>query len=161
MTRPCNGCTACCEGWLVGQARNYPFYPGRPCHFKQERSCAIYPEHPDSPCKDFLCLWAIQDELLPEWMRPDLCGAIAVIRTTQGITYVGLHEAGRKLDSSVLIWFVNAQHQGIFENLRIMVGNGITLLGSQAFKDSLLGKVIEAPKKIIPIVEIKDAETES
>ena len=39
--RSCDGCTACCEGWLMGEAYGNKFYSGCPCYYKSENGCSI------------------------------------------------------------------------------------------------------------------------
>jgi hypothetical protein len=106
--RQCGSCTACCEGWLTGQAYEYAFYPGRPCHFKGKGCCSIYPDRPENPCKGFECVWLSKTLVeLPEWMRPDLCGSIVLLNEWQDKKYaLRIFETGKKIDSTVLSWFV-------------------------------------------------------
>lgn len=75
--RECNGCTACCEGWLSGEAHGHYFQPGRPCHFKCEGGCSIYEKRPENPCKTFICEWLVNPEL-PEWMKPSVSKVITM-----------------------------------------------------------------------------------
>ena len=105
--RECGSCTACCDGWLSGQAHGYHFYPGRPCHFKGAGCCSIYPDRPESPCKAFECVWLSKALVeLPEWMRPDLCGSIVLAQEWQDKQYsLRIFETGKKIDSNVLSWF--------------------------------------------------------
>ena len=106
--RQCGSCTACCEGWLSGQAYGYAFYPGRPCHFKGAGCCSIYPDRPENPCKGFECVWLSKTLVeLPEWMRPDLCGSIVLVNEWRDKEYaLRVFETGKKIDSTVLSWFI-------------------------------------------------------
>lgn len=107
MTRSCDGCTKCCEGYLSGTAEGKPFYPGNPCHFVQiGKGCSIYNKRPKDPCVNYLCLWRSSEDI-PMWMKPSEINAILDKRVTSGgIPYLYLHEAGAKLDSKVLTWVV-------------------------------------------------------
>lgn len=71
--RECGECTKCCE-WLKGEAYGHSFDIGKPCNFMGNGCCTIYDIRPERPCRTYFCAWA--QELFPEWMRPDKCGAI-------------------------------------------------------------------------------------
>lgn len=69
--RGCDGCTACCGGWLQIEVRGHRVWPGNPCPFCVDHGCAIYDERPSNPCRKFVCGWLVASSPLPEWMRPD------------------------------------------------------------------------------------------
>lgn len=133
MSRSCEGCTKCCEGFLSGEAESKKFYPGQPCHFVQiGKGCAIYAKRPKDPCVNYVCLWRKSDDV-PAWMKPSEIDAIADERkTANGIGYVSLHEAGSPLDSGVLSWWIEwALQNGA--NLLWEVRSGRHYLGSTEF----------------------------
>lgn len=66
--RNCEDCTACCEGWLQGEAYGLKFGKRQPCPFLTTLKCSIHCSRPQV-CKNFYCGWI--QELFPEWMRPD------------------------------------------------------------------------------------------
>lgn len=66
--RNCDGCTACCEGWLQGEAYGLKFGKENACPFLTNLRCSIHCVRPQV-CKNFYCGWI--QELFPEWMRPD------------------------------------------------------------------------------------------
>lgn len=103
--RTCDGCTACCQGYLSGMAHGNNFQPGKPCFFISEKSCSIYADRPDEPCKSFKCEWLAHD-YLPMWMRPDLSKVIVVRRERDNKEWIEVKEAGQKIDSAVLSWMV-------------------------------------------------------
>ena len=47
--RTCGGCTACCDGWVVGVLEGYEMKPGTPCHFRGDHECTIYDRRPAIP----------------------------------------------------------------------------------------------------------------
>lgn len=123
MNRSCNGCSKCCEGWLLGEAYGHKFWPGRPCHFNSEKGCSIYNDRPDDPCKIFRCEWLI-NEKIPEWMWPKNINAIIFRRIENDKEYIEITEAGSKLDSKVLSWFVMEYVNGNISNLKYQIESG-------------------------------------
>jgi hypothetical protein len=101
--KPCGACTKCCEGWLTGSAYGYEFKPGKPCHFISRSGCNIYPIRPEDPCKTFKCFWKENFEL-PDWMRPDQSGVIALIRFTQGRRHLRLYSTNIEAKPKVFEW---------------------------------------------------------
>ncbi len=140
MKRNCDGCTACCDGWLNGQAHGHGFWPGRKCHFVGTAGCSIYSNRPDDPCKSYKCEWLI-NEIIPEWMKPDQCKVILTTRKIGDIAYIEAKEAGHKLDSSVLSWLVISYLNGIIENVSYEIAGGWNHIGSKEF--------IEAKTKVV------------
>lgn len=55
MFRDCTGCSACCEGNLIGNAHGNPFGP-RPCVFLDGQQCGIYDTRP-GVCAKYQCAW--------------------------------------------------------------------------------------------------------
>lgn len=133
MTRSCQGCTKCCEGYLAGEAHGRTFYTGKPCHFVQiGRGCAIYKDRPADPCKTYQCSWR-ESDTLPEWMKPSEIDAIVDERVTPGgHRYISVHEAGRQLDSRVLSWLIQFALTNN-ANLRWEIAGGKNWLGSTEF----------------------------
>ena len=129
-SRTCDGCTKCCEGWLWGQAYNHKFWTGRPCHFMSKKGCSIYEKRPDEPCKSFQCEW-LKNEDIPEWMKPDQINAIIYMRQENDKTYLEITEAGSKLDSRVLSWFVIEFANKKIKNLKYQVDGGWNFLHNE------------------------------
>lgn len=130
--RSCDGCTKCCEGWLTGEAHGYHFWPGRKCHFCAANGCSIYETRPVDPCVNFRCAW-LADPKIPEWMKPSECDAIIVSRKMNGFDYIDITEAGGRLDSRILSWFVIACAGGQLGNLSWQVDGGRNWIGSEEF----------------------------
>ena len=76
--RECDGCTACCEGWLQAEALGKAFFPGQPCHWKGCNGCTVYEQRP-KVCSDFQCAWKL-GHFLPEWFKPTVSNVIPVWR---------------------------------------------------------------------------------
>lgn len=131
--RKCGECTACCEGWLEGEALGHKFYRGRPCHFLGDGCCSIYSVRPEDPCKSYKCMW-LTSNAIPNWMRPDKCGVILTQRSEKGIPYVHATETDRKMDSAVLSWVIQACFNNGW-NLRYTIDHGNNYLGSKEFAE--------------------------
>ena len=132
-SRACGECTACCQGWLTADINGHKMYPGRPCFYSCQKGCSIYDERPRDPCQTFECAWKSSPAFIPEWMRPDRIGAIAVTQSTNGVDYVSLIECGKKLDSAVLSWFFQQMMQGKLQNFRYTINGGVNFVGSKEF----------------------------
>ncbi len=120
--RKCDGCTKCCEGWLSGISYGYEFFRGRKCFFLAEKSCSIYLDRPEDPCKKFNCAWLI-DNRIPFWMKPNKINAIVKIIKLLDIEYIELIEAGDKLDVEVLSWFVQEYANGKWNTIVYTIEN--------------------------------------
>ena len=136
ISRSCNGCTACCDGWLPGEAHGHEFYPGRKCHFVSDEGCTIYDQRPYDPCHTFKCEWLVNKNF-PEWLKPNLSGVIFVRRNIKNIPYIHAHEAGRKMDSEILSWFVMSHANGLFTNIGYNLNGGSNFIGQREFLDAL------------------------
>ena len=138
ISRSCHGCTACCDGWLVGEAYGHSFYPGRKCHFVSDEGCSIYEQRPYDPCHTFKCEWLINKEF-PEWLKPSLSKVIFVNRQIDGIPYISANEMGSKMDSNVLSWFVMAHVNKKFPNIMYMLNGGMNVMGQPEFMKAIFG----------------------
>jgi hypothetical protein len=136
--RQCNGCTACCEGWLAGDAHGQEFWPGRKCHFLGDKSCSIYEQRPENPCKTFKCKW-LEDKNFPEWLKPNLSKVIIYEREIQGHTYWEIVEAGEKMDSTILSWIFMQYVSGSVKNLHYRIDSGWNMIGSDDWIRAMKG----------------------
>lgn len=130
MTRECDGCTKCCEGWLEGSAHGHAFYRGRPCFFLN-KGCSIYESRPHEPCRSYKCAW-LDDMQFPEWMKPDLVNVIINRASYKDIMYYVLVEAGSILNVKVLSWMVQWALNNN-QNLMYYVDGGMNRIGSKEF----------------------------
>lgn len=157
--RSCEGCTKCCEGHLradiklsdgrtswIGQEEDTGNF--HPCGFlKQGVGCGAYEERPYSPCQLFKCDWLTNPDM-PESFKPSRSNAIFTTRTVNGIEYMKLIEAGRKLDSEVLSWAIEyILMNGI--NFSWRVQKNIFWIGSEDFNIMM--------DKDYPLLSITDA----
>jgi hypothetical protein len=78
--------------------------PGKPCHFRGERSCTIYERRPQHPCRAFTCGWLQPGSPFPDEFRPDLLGVMIIpMRWRRREAYV-LRSAGRDTDERLVAW---------------------------------------------------------
>lgn len=74
--RPCEECSACCDGHYGGNSYGNNMGNGRPCVFLIKRLCSIY-DHRPGFCQKYQCAWS--QYLLDEDMRPDQCGLMVSV----------------------------------------------------------------------------------
>lgn len=74
--RDCGPCTACCTFIPIETPGFYKPAGSHCLQCVEGIGCGIYPTRPQ-PCRDFLCGWRAL-AFLPDSLRPDLCGLIAV-----------------------------------------------------------------------------------
>jgi hypothetical protein len=104
MNRSCGECTACCDGWLKINIHGHDVFPGKPCPYSTGKSCRIYVNRPDDPCRQFVCAWLAKGSRLPEAFRPDRLGVIILNSTWRGAPCYGLVPAGRDPDDALIGW---------------------------------------------------------
>jgi len=136
ISRSCNECTKCCEGWLPGSVNGYKFWPGRPCHYQAPGTCTIYETRPHSPCKSYKCAWLIDPEI-PEWLKPSRCDAIITYGVVDGEKYVDVVEAGSTLDSKVLSWLFQKYITGTYKNISYRINSAAHKYGSETFMKAM------------------------
>lgn len=137
--RECNGCTACCEGWLPGYAYGHYFQQGRPCHFKCQNGCSIYEKRPEDPCKNYRCEWLDNMEI-PEWFKPNLSNVIITRRNWRDGYYLEVCEAGKKIDSTILNWIFH-YHYTTNIPIKVQISGGWTNYGPKEFLDYIVEKL--------------------
>ena len=112
--RQCDGCTACCEGWLKAEALGKMFFPGQPCHWKGCDGCTVYEQRPPV-CSDFQCAWKI-NHFLPEWFKPTVSNVIPVWRRwkadedcgpDENAYYLSLTPMKGDISMDALTWLLN------------------------------------------------------
>ena len=135
MTRSCDTCAKCCEGWLQGEVYGHTFYRGRPCFFLN-KTCSIYETRPCEPCRTYNCAW-LDSLQFPEWMKPNLVNVIINRTKYKEITYYMLVEAGSLLDVRVLSWMVQWAFNNN-QNLMYYIDGGMNRIGSKEFLEAPL-----------------------
>ena len=113
--RSCDGCTACCEGWLSAEALGKRFFPGQPCHWVGCSGCTVYEDRP-LVCSDFQCAWK-DTHYLPEWFKPTQSNVICLWRKwkeyedctpeDRGGVYLSVSEMGERISAQCLTWLNN------------------------------------------------------
>lgn len=132
MTRNCESCTRCCEGWLSGIVNGKAFSSGRPCHYKSIKGCSIYNTRPVDPCRSYQCEWLMNSDL-PEWLKPNLANIIITRRIVDDIEYLEIIETGHTISGPVLNWLI-LWALGNSINLHYQVGGGWNFVGTDEFK---------------------------
>ena len=139
--RSCGECTKCCEGHLAADIRgNYmgilPDGSKKPCVFLQlNKGCGEYEKRPVDPCRTFQCDWLTNPDM-PESFKPSRSHAIAITRKVNNVEYTKILEAGRKLDSEVLSWYISdALEKGY--NLAWSVFDNMFWIGNEEFNDMM------------------------
>lgn len=77
--RLCQPCTACCDGWLQNVVDGVSISPGKPCPHSKLGGCNNYENRPTDPCRGFECAWISDENLLPEWMKPNNSKVIVLL----------------------------------------------------------------------------------
>lgn len=98
--RECGDCTACCDGFLIGNSHGNKFGNYKPCLFLVEKKCTIYQDRPQS-CHDYQCAWT--QGILPEWMKPTSCGVFVSveINNNEGKQFLRVIEMRETIEYSV------------------------------------------------------------
>ncbi len=113
--RSCLPCTACCDGWVSAEIEGVRVSAGHPCPHSTASGCGIYARRPQIPCRQFVCSWLVPDSPLPDWMRPDQCGAIVLLSMPwQGETVISAIPVGEAIPPRTLDWlqqYAQAHHR--------------------------------------------------
>lgn len=105
--RQCMPCTACCEGWLAAEINEFTIRPGHPCPHSRNKGCDIYSERPEVPCRTYVCSWRVEHSPLPDWMRPDQCGAIVLLSLPwEGELVISAIPVGAEIPAHTLDWLM-------------------------------------------------------
>lgn len=106
MSRSCDNCTKCCEGWLQGNVRGHSMYPGKPCFFVSIGvGCKDYENRPESPCKEFKCEWIVNHNL-PDMLMPKDSNILITFNDVNGIPYARAIRAGDEVDKDSMEWYI-------------------------------------------------------
>lgn len=134
--KSCEGCTKCCEGYLITNINGEPVHAGKPCSkVIPGVGCSIYETRPEDPCKGFLCFWRAS-EVMPMEFKPSEVGVIVTNQEWDGVPYLMLVEAGNKVPPEVLSWYVSwAVSRQL--NVEWQVGDVMYALGSTEFHQAL------------------------
>ena len=140
--RSCNGCTACCEGWLSCNIYGNEVKEGKPCIYLKNESCSIYSSRPENPCRRFKCTWLDRPDIVPESFWPKSSNVIFVERKTPGgYHYLALHcMNNQQLPVEILDWTVQLVQTGIIESTIYSInGRQRFLSSSKKFVEEMQG----------------------
>lgn len=148
VNKSCGDCTVCCSGALRGEAHGHHFYKGRECFFVTKSGCGIYESRPESPCKSYKCGY-LSEPFFPEWMRPDICGALATprvhrytekvmqddkeVEVEKFIPYMHVMDYNYTMDAKTLLWFIEKHIEGSIPNLLLEIKGGMHRIGRPDF----------------------------
>ncbi|MCG6942301.1 MAG: hypothetical protein LJE69_13755 [Thiohalocapsa sp.] len=104
--RRCNGCTACCDGWVRILVQGFEARPGQPCPHSTGSGCDDYANRPADPCVNFNCGWVVPQSPLPDWMKPDKAKVLVLFNKTnwQGVPVDLALPVGRRIPGRCLDW---------------------------------------------------------
>ncbi|WP_373019526.1 hypothetical protein [Thiomicrorhabdus sp.] len=108
MSRQCQPCTACCDGWVQISVKGCEAYPGHPCPHSTGSGCDDYENRPVDPCRKFECAWVKADSQLPDSFKPSESGALVIdgILTWQGLQVDLAVPVGREIPQETLGWLM-------------------------------------------------------
>lgn len=82
--RTCNGCTKCCEGYLVVEEINID--PANSCKFVEKGiGCKSHATKP-TICTKFYCKY-LEDPLIPDWLAPMKSNIIFLPKSNRPVFY--------------------------------------------------------------------------
>jgi hypothetical protein len=85
QNRTCDGCTKCCEGYLL--VEEIYIDPANPCKFVDKGiGCKSYTHRPAEVCRKFNCKY-IEDPMIPEWLAPKHSNIIFLPKSNKPVFY--------------------------------------------------------------------------
>ena len=153
--RECDGCTACCEGWLSAEALGKRFYPGQPCHWVGCNGCTVYENRPEV-CSEFVCAWKT-GHFLPEWFKPSQAKIIATWRTwkepeecvaeDRGGLYLSIVPMDQEINTQCLTWLNTYVQSGLL-NVKYQFEGRWHWMGTESFRQWCNEEVSSAKDKL-------------
>ena len=147
--RACGECTECCTGTLIGEVQGIKFDHDTACSFLKENKCSIYDSRPEDPCKNYSCMW-INNESIPDYMRPDLSHVVLTQSIIEGIYYIESKEAARKTMTAGTLANVIMFAYKTNQNIQYFVDGQVHWMGEPRFV-----KAMERRERSNQIKEIK------
>lgn len=99
----CGNCTACCDGWLIGNSYGNHFGYGRKCVFLC-KECTIYNTRPID-CINYQCAWS--QGLFEDWMKPTESNVLISVEVKNNKQYLKVIEMGVPIREDVLEYIKN------------------------------------------------------
>lgn len=144
--KSCEGCTKCCEGYLITNILGEPVHAGKPCSkVIPGVGCSIYEDRPKDPCRGFQCFWRASD-IMPMEFKPSEVGVIVTNQDLFGIPHLRLDPAGNEVPAEVLSWYVTWAVERQL-NVEWVVGNKVFAMGSREFHEALAKRAEIARKQ--------------
>jgi hypothetical protein len=146
ITRACDGCKRCCEGWLVTTIYGKKVNIEHPCHFLGTKGCSIYDVRPYDPCKIYTCEWKV-DMNLPEWLKPNKANVIVTKRKIGDYEYNAIVPASLlEVSEKVHVWAEEHAKAKSVNTVIYGTVSGITAIytSDESFK-KFLGVTIQNP----------------
>lgn len=115
VSRQCQPCTACCDGWVQMNIRGADVSPGCPCPHSTGKGCDDYANRPLDPCDNFMCGWILANSPLPEWMKPSEAKVLVLFNKLQwrGLPVDLAVPVGKRIPPRALNWLKQfAEQQG-------------------------------------------------
>lgn len=108
MSRECQPCTACCDGWVQIKVKGCEAYPGKPCPHSTGSGCDDYANRPVNPCQKFECAWVKKGSHLPEELKPSEAGVLVIdnVLQWQGLKVDLAVPVGREIPEKTLLWLM-------------------------------------------------------
>jgi len=113
---------------MSAEIRGHRVAAGHPCPYSTASGCSIYEERPEDPCRNFICSWLVEGSPLPDWMRPDQCGAIVLLSMPwHGDHVVSAIPVGKSIPQKTLEWlkaYASKHRRPLIFYERIVEGDG-------------------------------------
>lgn len=145
ISRTCENCNRCCEGWLHGSVYGHNFYRGRFCNFLKNKSCSIYYDRPNF-CKEFYCEW-MTDETIPLYAKPSISNLIPVYYKLKNHKYLMLVSTDDPPDHKTLQFYLEKHYKKEIDNIVYCINNQFIVKGTDEFL-----KEANKLKQTIPIL---------
>ncbi len=115
MSRKCQPCTGCCDGWVQMVIDSVVVSPGNPCPHSTGKGCNDYLNRPTDPCGNFRCGWIMENSPLPDWLKPNSAKVIVIFDKLRwhNLAVDLAVPVGVKIPSQSLAWLKKfSQQQG-------------------------------------------------
>lgn len=149
MFKECGSCVKCCDGTLAGMVKGHAMYPGKSCFFlKIGGTCGDYENRPQSPCRDYKCLW-LEDPNVPDFMKPENANAVIDLEQHKGTWYLRLNKTDKPYSAEVLTYAINYAQSKNISFIWTDQNNGFNYIGDKSFCLDILNDQIKAYKDFI------------
>jgi len=104
VSRPCDGCKKCCEGFLTIELPELGLHvkSGQTCPRLGKHGCNIYSLRPEL-CRQWECEWK-SNLSIPSWLKPDQAGVIILRKELEGHRFFLVVYAGGEITDKIHNW---------------------------------------------------------